>query len=109
MKFKEQDITYKSVMLFGDNDVPFACGDIEIFEGDIWLNHFAVAEELRGKGYGQLALQFFIEKYGVNTLSCAVTNEVAFHIYKKYGFEVVEDGYMFGEGKVYIMKRKSGG
>lgn len=109
MKITEQDITYKAVMLFDDNDEPIAYGDIEIVKDEIWLNHFAVAEELRGRGYGQFALRFFIERYGVNTLSCAITNEVAFHIYKKYGFEVVEDGYIFGEGKVYIMKRKDGG
>lgn len=107
MKATEQEITYKTVTFY-EGDEPIGCGNIEVFNDEIWLNHFAIREDLRGKGYGQKLLQIFIDRYGINTLSCAVKNEIAFHIYKKYGFEVVEEWDAFDEGKAYLMKRVGG-
>lgn len=105
MRLTEKEQTYKSVTFF-EGDEPIGCADIEIIGDEIWLNHFAIREDYRGKGYGQKALIIAMVEYGVNTLTCAIKNEVAFHIYKKYGFEVVEEGNSFEEGRVYLMKRK---
>ncbi len=104
MRIVEEEITYRAVTLY-DGEEPIGCGDIEIFGDEIWLNHFAIREDLRGMGFGQKALQIFIERYGVNTLTCAIKNEIAFHIYKKFGFEVVEEWDTFADGRVYLMKR----
>ena len=108
MRITEEDISYKAVTFY-ENDVPIGCGDIEIHNDEIWLNHFAVREDYRGRGYGQKLLQVLIDKYGVNTLTCDIENEVAFHIYKKFGFEVIEAGNSFDDGEVFLMKRVSGG
>ena len=104
MRLTEKEITYKAVTFF-EGEEPIGCFDIEVVGDEIWFNHFAIREDYRGKGYGQKALILAITEYGVNTLTCAINNEVAFHIYKKYGFEVVEVWDMFDVGKAYLMKR----
>lgn len=104
MQLVEKEITYKAVTFY-EGETPIGCGDIEVCGDEIWLNHLAIREDYRGKGYGQKLLQTFIEKYGVNTLTCAIKNKAAFHIYEKHGFEVVEKGNSFDDGEVYLMKR----
>ena len=104
MRLTEKEQTYKAVTFF-EGDEPIGGADIEIIGDEIWLNHFAIREDYRGKGYGQKALQLLIEKYGVNTLTCDIENGIAFHIYINYGFEIVEKGYSFDDGEIYLMKR----
>lgn len=105
MRITEKETIYKTVHFF-EGEQPFGVADIEVVGNEVWFNNFAIAEEFRGKGYGQKALIIAITEYGINTLTCAVKNEVAFHIYKKYGFEVVEEWEMFDVGKAYLMKRR---
>ena len=105
MKTEKKEQSYKAVTFY-EGDEPIGYADIEVIDDEIWLNHLAVREDYRGKGYGQKILLTAIKKYGVNTLTCAVKNAVAFHIYKKYGFDVVEVGNSFDDGEVFLMKRK---
>lgn len=104
MRTTEEEQIYKAVTFYESNE-PIGYGEIEIVNDEIWLNHFAIREDYRGKGYGQKVLQFFIEQYGVNTLTCAITNKAARHIYEKYGFKVAEETNDFAGGVVYLMKR----
>lgn len=105
MRTTEKEQAY-TVVTFYEKEEPIGCGNVEIVGDEIWLNYFAVREDYRGKGYGQKALQIFIDRYGVNTLSCNIENEIALHIYEKYGFKVVEEIDSFADGKVYLMKRQ---
>lgn len=105
MKLTEEKKTMKIVRLYEGKE-PIGCAEIDICNDEIWLNNFAIREDYRGKGYGQKALQMFIERYGVNTLTCKVNNIPAMHIYTKYGFVVVDEVHSFSDGKVFLMKRK---
>lgn len=44
-----------------------------------------VSKEYQGKGLGNQLVKFIVEK-GVNHLSVDIGNDIAIHLYKKYGF-----------------------
>lgn len=79
--------------------------DIETKGEEVWCNDFAITPKFRGKGYAQQAMQMLIERFGVNTLTCAIDKKVALHIYEKLGFEIVDEGMHDYDGKSYLMKR----
>jgi ribosomal protein S18 acetylase RimI-like enzyme len=70
----------------------------------IWLG-IAVAGHLRGKGIGTLLMKYlldFADKTKVKEIRLAVdkSNDQAFKMYKRYGFDVFDD-----LGKSYLMVR----
>lgn len=79
--------------------------DIEVQGDEVWCNNFAITPEFRGKGYAQQALKMLIERFGVNTRTCAVYKEAALHIYEKFGFRIVDEGMHDYDGKSYLLKR----
>lgn len=88
-----------------EDGVPIGYGEIEVIGDEVWLNNFAIREDYRGLGYGQQMLKMLIDKYGVNTLTCAVENERAYHIYKKHGFRVVSEWSSFDHNNCWKMQR----
>lgn len=100
----EQIQAYRSVKMCEDGE-PIGYAEIEEADGEIWVNNFAIREDYRGKGYGKKMLQMLISKYGVNTLSCACDNSVAFRVYIKAGFAIVDVLSSFSDGICYKMQR----
>lgn len=64
-----------------------------------------VFDKYRGYGLSEILLREAINKYGANKLGVYVDNEIAFNLYKKMGFVVVDTKIKNGE-KYYIMELK---
>lgn len=100
----EQIQAYRSVKMYANGE-PVGYAEIEEADSEIWLNNFAIREDCRGKGYGSKMLKMLISKYGVNTLSCACDNSVAFRMYARAGFAIVDVLSSFSNGLCYKMQR----
>ena len=62
-------------------------------DGDIFLADYSISKEYRGQGLGRQTMNMLLSKYHVNCLSVAIDNQVALHLYKSLGFEIVSDPY----------------
>ena len=79
------------------------CGYIYIheYEDGLELDDFYLLKEYRGRGIGTEVLSARISTLGIPVyLYVFKRNEAAFHLYRKFGFEVIKD-----LGTRYIMKR----
>lgn len=68
---------------------------ISVFDNIVCIHDVEVYEEFRGKGYGYrligTLLNHIFEKYDSAILHVTKENEPAYRLYKKIGFEVVEE------------------
>lgn len=84
-------------MMIDGKEIGGATVDLEqncLYDFQIW------DEKNRNKGYGQEFLKHLIKKYNIKQLEVLPDNEVALHIYKKFGFEIQD------KPKYYLMKRE---
>ena len=63
------------------------------------LEDLEVLPEYRGRGYSYRLLDFATKKLNVEYLAVEKNNEVALHVYKKYGFTIVGE-----DAKYWYMK-----
>ena len=72
-----------------------------------YIYNLEIYEEYRNQGYGNLMIAEIVELYNNTpyplTLAVAIDNSKALHLYKKYGFVIVEQGCVWGR-EAYIMK-----
>lgn len=80
----------------------------DYLDGEIFLTNFEVYPEFRGKGLGTKLFNELVNEHGVNSLTVAIDNDKAKHIYDKAGFKVVGEPYYDenAEAEVYYMKRE---
>jgi len=83
---------------------------VDEFEDSYELSFFCVNESVQQQGIGQCLLQYVLEKFNDKKLILRVYtgNENAIHIYKKYGFKIIESGYGCGyypKLKHYVMQK----
>lgn len=103
---KEDYSEDKEIALMDDN-VQIGTALIRDYkDGEIFLTDFEIFPQFRGRGFGKSQLNKLINDYGVNSLTVAVDNSRAKHIYDKAGFKVVGDVYYDDNAKenVYYMK-----
>lgn len=53
-----------------------------------FLYEVEVFKKYRGKGYGSQIIKYCIDHYPVKELTVETSNEVAIHLYKKFGFKI---------------------
>ena len=64
--------------------------------GQRWITALEVSEEFQGHHYGVDLLQIAVDDFGAEYLSVNKKNKRAFHMYKKYGWNVCdEDDHVF--------------
>ena len=86
------------------------CQEIEIFEGDVkigiaevdiknkMLSRLEIFEQYQNVGFGQIAVDMLIERYGCDCLWVNADNEKAIHVYEKMGFKKIKP-------TMYLMER----
>lgn len=62
-----------------------------------------IYENYRGYGVSNTLLEDAINKYGGRSLGVYADNEIAIHLYQKYGFKIVKTKTYSDGTKVYIM------
>lgn len=65
-----------------------------------------MAIHIQNKGFSQQALSLLLKKYNINNLLVKSDNEIAKHIYKKFGFEINEPLFYEMELKEYTGGKK---
>ena len=73
-----------------DNDTFIGCFKLTEDEDGYELDDLYIVEELRNKGYGTKILEECIKKTPL-TLYVFKNNKIAYDLYQRYGFEVIED------------------
>lgn len=88
-------INHLYTVLFFHEGTPVAYGHLDNENGTTWLG-IAVVEKEKGKGLGKKVMENLLEeaaqkKYPSINLSVDKDNTAAIALYKKYGFNIVED------------------
>lgn len=65
-----------------------------------FLHDFVVEDCFRGMGFGTKIFSYLIEHYQINYLNVAKDNEIAIHLYEKFGFKMDNDCLM-ENGEIY--------
>lgn len=89
MKFSKDYAFYKKGKHIGDFKITKSCGSQP---KSIW--NLSIKEEYRGQGYGQQMLKELLMKFAKNqkiALGCEKNNNIALHIYEKFGFTIVAE------------------
>lgn len=64
-------------------------------DGSIWIQGLEVFGDNKGKGLGKNLLDIAVNELNATKLSVRKTNNIAKHLYEKYGFEIYDsDDYM---------------
>lgn len=76
------------------NKEPIGYGHLDKDGDTIWLGICVIEKEM-GNGYGKLIMNYltsYADKHKINlTLSVHKVNEVACHLYKKFGFKIKKE------------------
>lgn len=81
---------YKIDFYDGNQEIGTAsvCG---IKDNSPFLYDLKVFKDFRNKGYGTEIVKFMIDKYKISSLYVKKDNEVAIHLYKKFGFYIASE------------------
>ena len=74
-----------------------------------WITAIQVNPKYKGYGLGKQILDFCVKKLNGDALTVAIDNNIAFEMYKKYGFKVSKESLedvKAGRRKVYFMYKK---
>lgn len=80
---------------------------VPVSDGYLWFGSFKVTQKYRNSGLGGQILKLItLDKYRVGALAVTKDNEVAIHLYKKFGFKIsksrTNDEYYY----MYLEKNK---
>ena len=100
--FWHPDIDGTRIETVVNNKIPFHYFRyIRSKAGEIALLY--IYENYRGYGVSNTLLEDAINKYGGRSLGMYADNEIAIHLYQKYGFKIVKTKTYSDGTKVYIM------
>lgn len=87
----------KGAIYIDENHIVVAYVAVEKkINGQRWITALEVSEEYQGHDYGVDLLQIAVDDFGATYLSVNKKNKRAFHMYKKYGWNVCdEDDHVF--------------
>lgn len=92
------------VYIYNDNLLVGEALIRDYLDGELFLSDFGINKEFRGNGLGQEALKLLMKDFKVNSLTVLKDNERAIHIYKKFGFNIIQEFEDYDGSETLYMK-----